>query len=769
MKLHTRRKEIRIFASTVLAGCILGGTPAHAQEATEAQPEEAAATVASPDNGEIIVTAQKRQQRLIDVPVPVSAISSEKLSTQNLVSISDYADRIPGLQYSGRRTTAISIRGLNSGGVSGPTVAFLVDDIPFSGATPTSGQSPIPDFDPATLERIEVLRGPQGTLYGAASLGGLIKYVTRDPDTYEWSGRIEAGANTVAGGDEGYSARGTLNVPIVQDRVALRLNGFYRRDPAWLDNIREGYEGEDVNTKKTWGGRATLLVKPTDNLTFTFGAMRQKEDSRNSDLSITSGGIYVCPLCQVDASAAMNFSPYYDDLSTINVLPSVNKTTFTLYSAKAEWDLGGPTLTSISGWSTADNELTNDVTSVFGGLFNLFYGETDTSVTIGNANSLDKYTQEVRLTDEGAVFDWLIGGFYTNERSSIDQILYYLDSTGGQIAVPYVGAGPTKYEEIAGYGDITWHVTDKLDLQVGGRYAHNKLTNYTTLTIDEPVQAVFGGNSSENAGKSEDSFTWLVSPSYHITPDMLGYVRVATGYRPGGANVGVTGVSANYGSDSVISYELGVKGEAVPGVFTFDLALFNIDWKDIQLQGTDAVSQLTYLTNGGRARSRGVELATSITPGEGFTFDASVTYTDAQLRESLDLANSTGGLTGEKGDALPFVPEWAINMGVQQSFALSDSLDAYLGGSVTYNGDRMSAFRNSAASATRARFELPSYVLVDLRAGVSVDGVWDLGLYARNLFNERGVVAATNRNGTSVPQAIFTQPRTLGLTVARSF
>ena len=763
-------------ATALLGSMACLSQPAFAADVVQdasADSAAAAPRTASPTapQDEIVVTAQKREQRLIDVPVAVSAIDATALTKQNLVSISDFYNRVPGLQYAGRRLTALSIRGITSGGASGPTVAILVDDVPFNGANVNSGQSPIPDFDPATLSRIEVLRGPQGTLYGAASLGGLIKYVTVSPDTQAWSARIEGGANTVDGGDQGYSGRGTINAPIIRDHVALSLSGFYRRDPAWIDNIYPGHEDKNVNTRKVWGGRAALLVKPVDRVTLQVSALRQKVDADNSDLAFTSGAIRVCPECTPAGNTAItNFRPVYGNLTTINVLPSTSKTTLSFYTARAEVDLGGPVLAAISGWSKVDNTLNNDVTSVFGGLFRGLYGApAGSTVTIGNINSLTKFSQELRLSDTSARFDWLVGGFYTAEHSSVDQNLYLAQANGTAIATPYIGAGPSRYREWAGFADVTYHAGEKLDLQVGGRYAKNKQTATQALIIDTPAVAAFGPSSSLTTASKEDSFTWLLSPSYHFSRNLLGYARVATGFRPGGPNVGFVNANATYKSDKVVNYELGLKGDAVPGQLTFDASVFQIDWKDIQLQNTDAVSQLTFLTNGGKARSRGVELTAHVTPGGGFTVDANMTYTDAVLREALPTVVGTTGLAGAKGARIPFVPHWTFNVSPQQSFAIGSNSSAYVGTSLTFADDRPSEFGSAAASATRPRFMLPSYVLIDLRAGITVDRVWDLSVYARNLLNEFGVVAATNRNGTSTPNAIFTQPRTIGVTMARSF
>jgi len=722
---------------------------------------------------EIVVTAQKREERLFDVPVAVTAITSESLTTQNLVRTSDFYSSVPGLQYSGGesgRVSNLSLRGITSGGNTNPTLAILIDDVPFGGAT-NAGQPPIPDFDPATIDRLEVLRGPQGTLYGAASLGGLIKYVTRAPSTKDFSGRLEVGTNTVDGGSEGYSARGSVNIPLLEDRVALSVSGFYRDDPAYIDNIYPTATANNVNTRKLSGGRGALLVRPIDDLTITLSALGQKVTSRNSDLSFSSGGILICPACQPAGSTApTTFTPIYNNLTTIKVVPSKGDATFDLYTIRAEYDLHWAQLTSITAYGESDNELDNDVTAVFGRLLVPAYGApAGSTVVIANADHTHKFTQEARLGAKGKQLDWLAGVFYDLEHATTDQTLTLGDAGGKELAVPYIGSGPSTYKEYAGFADVTYHATDKLDVQVGGRYAKNKQVSTQKFNIDGPAQFAFGPTSTISAPSEESSSTWLFTPSYHLTPDLLTYFRLATGYRPGGPNTGVPNVNKTFGSDSVINYELGFKGFVIPHQLSLDVSIFEIDWKDIQLQDTDAVSQLTFLTNGGKARSRGLETAVQWSPWTGFTLDGSATYTDAVLTEDLpEVANATA-LSGKSGDRLPFTPRFATNISAQQDFPITDRIDAFVGATYTYVGERLSAFKTDSPAATRPRFSMPGYSLFDLRAGLNYDKHWHLDLYARNLTNKYGVIAATNRNGTATPNAVFTQPRTLGLTASYDF
>src|SRR5262249_8856127 len=175
-------------------------------------------------------------------------VSAQELTDQNLTGIREYYSRVPGLNYDGDKTYSLSLRGITTGNATNPTLSILIDDVQYGASTVAGlGNSVFPDFDPAMLERIEVLHGPQGTLYGAASLGGLIKFVTRAPDTERFQARVEAGLQSVKGGDTGWGARGSVNIPLMSEKIALRVSGFDREDSAYIDNVRVGSEGKDVN------------------------------------------------------------------------------------------------------------------------------------------------------------------------------------------------------------------------------------------------------------------------------------------------------------------------------------------------------------------------------------------------------------------------------------------------------------------------------------------------------------------------------------------
>ena len=744
---------------SAIALAAVTGQPAFAQDARD----ESAST--SPN--EIVVTAQKREQRLLDVPVAITAITSEDLTTQSFNRVSDFYDRVPGLQISGQRISALSLRGITTGGGTSPTLAVLVDEVQFGGTK--GGQTPIPDFDASSIERIEVLRGPQGSLYGAASLGGLIKYVLKEPSTRDFTGRIELGATSVSHGDEGWAARGTVNVP-VSGEFALLASGYYRDDAAFLDNANvRALDNTNVNTRRVWGVRGAALIEPAPWFKLIFSGLYQDQKAVNSDLAITSGGVPICAACRPPAAGATTAPTTYDPVSgdlTLNALDSFNRSKYQVYSGRAEIDLGFAELTSITAWSKADNILSNDVSSVFLPLFSLpftYAAPAGSTVTIGNSDVTRKFTQELRLAGTTDIFDWLVGGFHTKENTSIDQTLLLNAPSGSLAAVPYVARGPGTYKESAVFGTLTFRPVENFDVQVGGRYAKNSQSSATVATIDAPAVPLFGPSGTQIEFSKDNAFTWLISPTYHFSRDIMVYARVASGYRPGGPNISNPSFPS-YGPDRVINYELGFKGVVVPDVVTIDTAIFQIDWKDIQLQGT-AASQLTFITNGGKARSRGLEFAANVRPWTGMSINGNFTVTDAQLTEAL--LSLPGGLAAADGAALPFTADFTTNISADQEFTLSDRLEASVGASFTHVGARPGAFNQTAA--TRPRLDIPGYSTLDFRGSLTFDGDWTVTAYVRNLFDKRGVVTAQNRNGTSVPTALFIQPRTLGVTLARQF
>lgn len=755
-------KALKTFLLASSGGaCLLAGSSAWAQDASADQ------TTMS----EIIVTAQKKTERLLDVPVSVAAVTGDTLVRQNLVQLRDFYNRVPGISLTGggteQRASNVAIRGVTTGGGTAATVAFVVDDVPLtSGAA--SAQSPLVDIDPSDLQRIEILRGPQGTLYGASSLGGLVKYVTTAPDTKDFSGRIEVGGNNIAGGGQGYSARGAINVPIVEDKLAVRVSAFTRHDPPYLDNINTTAQGVDVNKNRVKGGRAAVLFKPTETLSIDASAVRQRAKFFGSP------SLRVCPSCGTGPfTGPVDFTPFFGDL-TLNIAPTKRDVSLDLYQGRANLDLGFADLTAISAWNKVRSTSDLDQTNAFRFLLSPF-SAAGGSVSLINADRTKKFSQEIRLASKSdGPLEWLVGGFYTDEKISVDQTLV-VHPTSGASTTAYNSVGPASLKEKAVFADATYHFTPKFDLQVGARYSSNDQDSRSTTTIAKPAERFFGPTSSVDQSKSsDDAITWLVTPRYKISADSMVYLRIATGYRPGGPNsAGIGSVPLSFGSDTVTSYEAGLKG-VVPNLrFTYEAALFQIDWDDIQLLTTDTLSQLTYYTNGSTARSRGAEFSGRWSPVRGFVLEGAMTYLDAKLTDGLRPPLGASPIFGAKGDRLPGSAKVSGSLSADYDWSIGGGFSGFVGASLAYVGGRYGDFANvlpttSANAAYGPRVKLPSYTTVDLRAGARNED-WTLVAYLKNVGDKRGVLEANTRGGTSPPTAVFLQPRTVGVTVSRSF
>jgi iron complex outermembrane recepter protein len=705
---------------------------------------------------EVVVTAQKKSQDLQDVPMSVAAMDSESLIQQNLVTLSDIATRIPGLEYFGSMQSDLAIRGITTGGGTNPTVAVTIDDVPV-GSSSYAGQSLTPDLDPAVLNQLEVLRGPQGTLYGANSLGGLIKYVTKEPDTEELSGRIQVDGESVAHGNQGAAGRGSLNLPVLTDRLGLQLSGFYRDDPAYIDDVYPGINKKDFNTNHIYGGRAALLVKVADQLTIDLSYITQHESS------VGTGTEYL----------KQDYSPQTGDLQQSSLVGTYGVDDH-ISSLRVNYDLDFARLTSVTGYSTLKDDSITDVTAEFGGLIPVldaaagFTANPSDRVLINNAHSTAKFSEELRLASQGSTqLEWLGGLFYTWEHSDTVQSPTAID-TAGPLNIAAIAA-PSTYAEVAAFADLTYHFTNQFDVQVGDRFAdnHQTFSDNTSgpliiLEYGKPTYDLPKGTSSENAN------TWLITPQYHFTPNLMSYVRVATGYRPGGPNVALPSIpEKTFGSDTVTNYELGLKGTLLDKRLTFDADAFYIDWHRIQLQETDPVSRSEFFANGSRARSTGMEGSVTFKPWEGMTVGANGAYTDAILTANLP-TGPTSDIYALKGDSLPFSPRFSGNLAADQDWLLGGGWTGYVGGTLSRVGQRSGVF---AENAGLPRLSLPGYTELDLRAGVLVTG-WTAQLFVRNAADKRGFVSGSLLNPTSAAAGYEVnpiQPRTIGVVLSKTF
>lgn len=678
---------------------------------------------------EVIVSAQKQgDERLQDVPVPVTAIGADTLVQGNLLRLRDYYTSVPGLTLVPNRSSPIlAIRGLISagegtGGVSNPTVGVVFDDIPYGSSTAIGGGTWVPDMDPNDLARVEVLRGPQGTLYGASSMGGLLKFVTLAPSTDRFSGRVQSGFSSVKNGDDmGYQLRGSVNVPLT-DTMAIRASAFTRNDPGYIHDARR--DEDAINSVGVRGGRLAGLWRISPDATLNLSAVIQREKADAPSYSHLRAD-----LGELEQDRQPGAGAYDKEI--------------VMYAANLNASAFGFDIASNTGYGESRFSFIDDV-----GGGQIFPGGYTT----------DKFSQELRLTKSlGERARLLVGGFYTHENSEVTGGIQFADPVSGAVTgVQYALATPTVFEEKPAFANLTLQLTDAFDVQFGGRKTWIRQTFQTTV-VPQPNGAGIGNVPYKQI--DTDAFTYLITPRLKISPELMVYLRFASGYRAGGVNNNflTAGIPAAYEPDTTRNYEAGVKGTFFDDRLSVDMSVYSIDWRDMQLRIFNP--PLNYLANATRAESRGVDLSVELRPMNGLKLSGWVAYNDAALAEDLP----AGPAYGLDGDQLPYSSLWSGQFKLDRTFQINDRLLGSFGGSVNYVDERKSNFTQTAL---QQRQIYPGYVRADLRAGLEYES-WTYSLFVNNLLDKRGVDSG---NPAVIPGRVtYIQPRTAGVSIVRSF
>ena len=694
--------------------------------------------------GEIVVTAQKREERLRDTPQSVTAISADDLSKLGATQFRDFANSVPALTFttSGAGQTQISLRGVTTGNDVGPTVGIYVDDVPYGSSSAFANAASLAlDVGPFDVERIEVLRGPQGTLYGASTMGGLIKYVSAQPSLGDFSGAVQAGVSDTHDGGTGYNAAASLNVPIAVDKAAIRASGFYTRDGGYIDNRALGQR--DVNRARIYGGRLDLRLEPVEALSIRITGFLQniaRDGSGAADYTL--------------AGAAVG-----DALDHLRLYAEPFEQRFRLIAGTLTYDFGGAALTSISSYQTARTRYRSDLSSFYVPLFGSI-GLPFSAIAIDQARDLDKFTQEVRLGSTGKKpLEWMIGGFYTHEKSGNGQHIVARDPAGQPSAIDLATiAIPTRYREYAAFGNLTWHITGRFDVSAGLRYAANR------QRFEQDGSGLLG-TSVPTIRSKDDVVTYLANARYKLGDRTTAYLRYATGYRPGGPNfvindpaTGLPTGPAIFESDRLKSYEAGLKAETADRSFAIDVAGYHINWSNIQVVTARAGG--TIIANAGHARIDGAELSLTARPSQAITVTGAFAYQDARLVEA------DADLGAAKGERLPNVPRFTAALDFDYRIA-ETGIRPTVGAALRFVSDRRASFD---ASASFPQYKLPDYVTVDLRAGASFGRI-DTRIFVRNLFDVRGQLSALTLLSVlgGPAQVSILQPRTIGISASTHF
>jgi outer membrane receptor protein involved in Fe transport len=694
---------------------------------------------------EIIVTAEKKSERLQDVPIPMTVVNAATLVDSNQVRIQDFYTKFPGLDVEVSAQSAINLQ------VRGLSGAVTIDDVPISITSFLEQAGGLGlDLDPSGLAQVELLRGPQGTLYGGNSEGGLLRYITADPTTDRVSGRVEAGVSTVHNGsDPGWSFRGSANLPVSND-LAVLVDGFARQDPGYIDNPILGVDG--VNKSHTYGGHAAVLWRPSDALSVKLGAfIQQSKGDGTNDVNLEPG------LGPYDQRYIAGVGPYQRDSQ--------------LYTATIKYKADAFELTSVTGhiwtgfYDNYDGTTRGLVPYIQNGIPGTdFHGFGQAGLIVQESAHSSSFSEEIRLaTQIGKFVDVLIGGFFNYAYGVFGENFLSTNPSTGALAGNFdfvsFGSGARSY---AAFTNLTFHATDQFSVQVGGRQEYDRSYGYG-FSFTGPGNPYFGVPTPAETvlptpnGKSQ-KFTFLVTPQYKFSPDAMVYARVASGYAPGQANPADAGIPPTSKPDSVIDYEVGTKVDLLDHKWSLDASVYHIKHDDIQQGLFSDIAKIYYTGNAGSARSDGVELSTELRPAAGLSVSAWIAWNESKL---TDLP-ATSALAPYLGQSLPFSPKWSGNLSIDQRVPLA-SFTAFAGAGVTYVGSRLDLFTGDAAH----RMVFPSYTKADLHVGLE-RGDWTARVYANNVANRRGII--NGGPSTLIPDSYFyITPRTIGLQISRKF
>jgi outer membrane receptor protein involved in Fe transport len=708
--------------------------------------------IASTDHSDLIdevwVTATRREQSLREVPQSVTALTQRSLERNQADDFQDYAKLVPGLQVSTPvpGNSQVTLRGLSSLNAAS-TTGIYIDSTPYGSSSGlANGSHFTADLNAFDLQRIEVLRGPQGTLYGASTMGGLLKFVTNPPELGRFETRAQLNTETVKG-EMGLSPRGVINVPLSQ-RLAMRLTGVRKEEPGFIDDPSRDCEGENRTTST--GVRGSLLFEASDDLRFRVTAIAQDNDlaaGNDVDLAVDTRDPTLAPL--------QPYRPLHGDLQHSREFSERTDIKYRVHNATVSWDLPGVALMSSTSYGTYRQQSISDV-SLLEGLIQT------------NRGDLEKFTQELQLTSHSeSSKEWVAGVYYTRETASIDQRYTHFVYDGSAI-----GIGST-FAELALFGTLTYELTPQFDVALGLRAAHNEQQEF------QHGEGLFTSFASREHS-SEEVFLYSIAPRWRPSAGTTVYMRLASGYRPGGPNIIPLGNPANaprsYDSDAVLSFEAGIKTDLLDRRLTLDLSAFWLRWKDLQLTGV--VNDTSVMSNAGEAESKGVEWAVQVRPFRGFTVDLVGAYTDATLTDSTADAAGVDRLKGRAGDPLPYVSKWTALVGVNYEWPLSGTASAYAGANWSYIAARHTEF----GSVFGRQLTLPGYDTTDVRFGVDL-ARWSIGFYGKNITDVRGIAAlseSNSREGGGVydpatstwafgSTSLVIRPRTFGLMLSARF
>ncbi len=742
--------------------------------------DDAGATGASPaqdgraavrDN-DIVVTATRREERIQDVPISVTAFQQEQLTEKGIVGFEGIARETPGviLNRPTQNFNNFTARGIATNGYNAnlqSSVAVYIDELPVS----TIGNTTVVDPNLFDVERVEFLRGPQGTLFGSGSLSGAMRILTKSPDL----NKLDASALVDLGltGSDSLRQRynGMVNIPLVDDKLAVRAVGFYRHEEGYLDNVGTGVHNS--NTLVDFGGRIITLWRPTDRLSIRLLASYEDSDPKDSSLTDPSLGREKRVSDQPDRFTGKQ----------------------TIFNATLEYEFDFAKLTSSSTYSDFDQRFWADLAGTFPA--SPIYPGAPIAFGL-DANAYDKvFVQETRLasTFDGP-FEFVVGGFYLNRRRDVD---YFYRSSPEFLAERGLAGLPDQYfqkqythsisKELAGFGELTYRFSNKFWVTGGMRYGRisaqafteeggylataGGLNYYTYALLGIPTTFnTFTPYAATEGVKAKGSKpSWKASATFKPSDALTTYATFSTGFRAPIVNAFAGRASLvdpndivipnGASSDDLKSYELGAKGRFLNGLVTINAAAYLIDWSNIQAQANRVSDSVQFATNIGAARSKGFEVEMGIIPARDVFIGFNVAYNDSKITKlSAEEAAISGAVPGHRLSA----PRLQGAMYMAYGFDLAADMKGTLAVNAQYVGGYNSSFPNTPGnpSLRLATFgETDEYVNTNASFGVK-RGPLSAQIYVENIFDDHSVIYI-HPEAFFVSRAGTLRPRTVGI------
>jgi outer membrane receptor protein involved in Fe transport len=729
---------------------------------------------------EIVVTAEKREERLQDTPISITAISGADLVARGISNTADALQAVPSVSFqsAGPSQTEYTIRGLSSEGPAVSTVGFYLDDVPMTAPSGAQNGHVVIDPDLYDLNRIEVLRGPQGTLYGSGSMGGTIKLVTNQPnlDKFDASAKV-VGSDTQGGGfNRGINAM--VNLPLIDGTLALRIVGTDEYTSGWIDRIVTSnfplptnpgpqcasFYGctrgnvlsspasavyHNVNDEELKGTRATLRYQATDQFSLTASAFYQ---------SISQDGL---SYFDSPPGTEAHYQPF-------NV-PEPFSDTFRLYNLVGEYKLPAFTITSVSSYWTRSQAQTQDISETVQNIFGVpsFY-QADGGVgpeSITEQDYTKQFSEELRLASTGeSTFQWLIGAFY----SDYDYGQYQYSLAGGLVPLfgsndLFTGTVADNQKQTAEFGEASYKISDHLKATVGLRHY-----SYTQDGLGTDIGIVYGTFTPVpvRTAASDSGLNPKFTLSYDIVDNIMVYGTAAKGFRPGAPNgpiptsgadsclpaleaLGKTQAPSQYDPDTIWSFELGEKATLLDRRLTIDAAVYNERWSKVQ-QGVELSCGDGYIDNVGTASVWGGEIEVNAKLSPSWTVSQSGSYTHAVITATEPGTNVT------PGEKLLNVPDYTSSTSVVYSHPIAD---------YTFVARASNVLVGPSESESFYLVTLPGYDIVRFRAGLDA-AKWSAFVFVDNLTNRQAFLSYTHDYAENIPslnRVATNQPRTVGL------